>query len=68
MSEFFAISNPELRAAPVLGPTYSCPRCAADHPVEHSTGDSTGERGRVSFVKCNGDLFLVGIDGKQVVA
>lgn len=62
--EFFAISNPELRAAPVLGPTYSCARCGAEHPVEHSTGE--GGPARLQFIRCNGDLFLVGIDGKQV--
>lgn len=70
---FIAVGNDEL--GPPLGDTFHCPRCNAPHQVEYGTSKKLLPNGTWSapvesrllgFYKCNGELYLAGIDGMEV--
>ncbi len=66
----FSVGNEELAAAPELEETIVCTRCGELHEVlygEIVERDGTKVPSKdLSYVKCQGKLFLVGFQGKDI--
>ena len=67
----FAIGNDELAKMPTLKDEVLCARCGKMHKVKYgSKGITKGGREipskTLAFVKCQGKLFLAGVNGKDI--
>lgn len=67
---FVAIGNDELGKCKPLGKTVSCNRCGKRHKVRYGESvlkdDTKVPSKLLAYVKCNGSLYLIGIDGKKL--
>jgi len=73
MSEIpFVAFGDELADLPKLGDKILCSRCGRMHKVRY--GKKVLEDGRkvesktIAFVKCGGELYLVGVKGKDITS
>lgn len=67
---FVAFGNDELAKLPALGNKVLCPRCGKMHKIIYGKRvleDGTEvEDGTIASYKCKGELYLAGVDGKDV--
>ena len=66
----FAISNEELNEKPILRKMVICKMCGKRHRIiygKQTLRDGTEELSTtLAFYKCNNELFLAGIDGRDI--
>lgn len=62
---FLAMGNDELEKAPRLGRSVRCPVCSRRHRIQDSV-DQDGRKGTLQFYKCEGNIYLAGLNGKDI--